>query len=1528
MKTSKRMIHSMLAFVLAFAVVITSLFPYGVVTAKADTVEDGLILYYDFDLQNSFSTQINDASGHQNAGEIKRVTGKPEGAYSIDSVNIYGKTVKALNLPGGDDGTYLQLPDGILNGKDTATISMWVKLSTDQAYQRIWDFGNDTTSYIYLLSHGANEGHQGYAAAITKSGWSDEKGVEKGADNNIALNRWVLTTVVMDGTTMSLYENGELIGTSDTQLKLSDLGDTVANYVGYGQFKDAPTKGQFAEVKIYEKALTATEIAAMYDVTDEGIVAADKAELTLGDTTAVTEDVELPAKGVNGSTISWESENSAITIDGTVAKVTRPATGEQDVTGNLIATISYNGETDTKEIPVTVLAQLSDEQIAEQDADTMEVPDLTAIMSDITLPVEGNLGSTISWESTNSAIVINGAVGTVTRPAIGQENATGKLTATISYNGKSTTREFDATVLALKASVSITEVEKVTVTTLKGHSPSMPNYVKVTYSDGTTNKLKAVWPVKIDADKYSVAGTFDVEGSIVGEKNTINATVTVVDEEEVAKTVVSDNFDLSDISLDKIGEGSILTENRDRDITYLKLLDKDRMLYNFYNTFGETEKIKNVSPLGGWDEPTGLLRGHSTGHYMSAMALGYASTGDETLKENLDYVVHELRTMQLKCQGEAKDFTTKCTSTNADQSNWSTDPTEWGEGFLSAYSPDQFALLEQYTPYATIWAPYYTLHKIMAGLLDAYTYTGNEEALETAKSLGLWVCNRLGACSQEQLSKMWDMYIAGEFGGFNESLAQLYIYTGDETFLEGAKLFDNTTFFDNLAVNVDDIAGRHANQHIPQIIGAMEIYEATVKAGSPEVKYYDIAENFWEMTVSRYAYSIGGVGTGEKFTEAYKQANNISGTTNCETCAAYNMLKLTKMLNNYNPDNAEYMDYYERTLYNQILASQTPNVTATMHNGTTYMLPIGPGSVRDYGGDYTSFSCCHGTGMENHVKYQEAAYQKTADTLYVGLYLPSTVTWEEKGVKVVQETTYPSETTKLTVQKTSETSEKFNMKLRVPYWATNGFTVKVNDRIKVENPEISTYVTLQDITDGDVIEINMPYTLHLDKTPDTLGGSMVASVMYGPFVMAAQNDSTNWKTLVLSETLSDSIKTSVDESTGFPVLTAKGYTFKPMFDADYATKAYHAYFKVMLAADDGSNWYEASVTNNTPKYGTFTLSAELVKEGTNLVITAEPKDGYKVKTLIVNGVAVTIGEDNTYTVENVDADIVVEGSFGLINPPTPDPAHLEYAAEVTSDFTASWENLDGIKTNWEPTISKDGIGKGWGNWPQESGSEHYVQYTWDTDVTFDRFDIFWYDDEGDTSVPGSMKVMYLDSTNNWKEAEMLTDFADVTAVDQYNKVELTPVTTSSVKLVLTVKDGKAANGIYRWKVSYSKAGQEETPVKPGDGSNKQPVITKPQPTTPVITNLTPKSVKVKVKGKKVTISYKKIEGADGYYIYRATKKKGTYKKVATVKSGKTLKAVMKKPKSGTYYYKVKAYQKVGTKKVTTKYSKTIKVKIK
>ena len=584
----------------------------------------------------------------------------------------------------------------------------------------------------------------------------------------------------------------------------------------------------------------------------------------------------------------------------------------------------------------------------------------------------------------------------------------------------------------------------------------------------------------------------------------------------------------------------LFTENRARDLAYLKLLDADRMLYNFRKAFGQD--TRGALPLGGWEAPDGLLRGHSTGHYLSALAFAAAENADPALKEKLDYLVEELRRLQLLSQGDPAAFRTACTPEDAAQDKWSRDPATWGEGFLSAYSPDQFALLEQYTKYNTIWAPYYTLHKILAGFLDAYTLTGNTTALEAAKGIGRWVSARLGATDPEQRRKMWSMYIAGEYGGMNESLARLYEITGEKAFLDTARLFDNENVFPGLSEGLDTIAGLHANQHIPQMIGALMEYRVT-----GEEKYYRIARNFWDIVTKHYAYVIGGVGRAETFREPDRLANNIEGDRNCETCCAYNLLKLTQELYRYEPDNAEYMDYYERLQLNQVAASQNPKVLEERHHGVTYMLPIGPGARREYSNDYDDFACCHGTGMENHVKYQENIYYRTDEAVYVNLYIPSDYTLRPSGGLHLRGQ-FPGEVMTLA------SDYAVTVRLRVPAWCRDSFYVEQGGAFAATTDQ---YLEL-DLLPGEEVTIHLPYRLRFEHTPDQMDGACVGAVLYGPLVMVAPDERTQFLPVHLQAKYF-----TAEWKDGRPVLHYAAGDQKldliPMYEAH--DMAYHVYFK-------------------------------------------------------------------------------------------------------------------------------------------------------------------------------------------------------------------------------------------------------------------------------------------------------------------------------------------------------------------------------
>src|SRR5690606_32721717 len=428
-----------------------------------------------------------------------------------------------------------------------------------------------------------------------------------------------------------------------------------------------------------------------------------------------------------------------------------------------------------------------------------------------------------------------------------------------------------------------------------------------------------------------------------------------------------------------------------------------------------------------------------------------------------------------------------------------------------------------------VWAPYYTLHKILAGLLDVYEVSGNQKALTVAKDMGDWVYARLSKLPTETLIKMWNTYIAGEYGGMNEAMARLYHITKEPAYLKTARLFDNVDMFfgdstrtHGLAKNVDTFRGLHANQHIPQIVGSIETY-----AVSGDPAYYKVADNFWYKAVNDYMYSIGGVAgarnpaNAECFISqpATLYENGFSAGGQNETCATYNMLKLTKNLFLYD-QRTELMDYYERGLYNHILASVAEDSPAN-----TYHVPLRPGSMKQFSNaNMTGFTCCNGTAIESSTKLQSAIYFRSTDnkTLYVNLFIPSTLQWTERAVTIQQTTNFPKEDrTQLTVKG----SGKFDIKVRVPSWATKGFSVRINGKLQELNAQAGSYVTIsRRWKDGDVISLEMPFQFHLHPVMDQPN---IASLFYGPILLAAQEDEArkDWRKVTLdAEDISKSIE--------------------------------------------------------------------------------------------------------------------------------------------------------------------------------------------------------------------------------------------------------------------------------------------------------------------------------------------------------------------------------------------------------------------
>ena len=800
---------------------------------------------------------------------------------------------------------------------------------------------------------------------------------------------------------------------------------------------------------------------------------------------------------------------------------------------------------------------------------------------------------------------------------------------------------------------SIVTVETVTVESPVGNAPRLPYQVWVKYADGKGEYRQVRWLNASNATEMAEAnpainpvGTeYKVRGFIIGDNTTTNgypvtAQVKVVEGAYPvpSNTPVAETLPLDQVSID--GDNR-LSWNRDLDIDQLISFPVRQQLYNYRDTYGLS--TEGYPEADGWDSPTTKLKGHGSGHYMSAMAFAFASCQDPAkkaiLRQNITTMVNELRQCQertfvwnkeLGRYWEARDFAPEAEllamkGSWADFDNYKKDYRHYGYGYLNAIPAQHCVLIEKYAPYNNeqgVWAPYYSVHKQLAGLIDIATYIDDkavaEKALLIAKDMGLWVWNRLhyrtfvksDGRQDERRAKpgnryeMWNMYIAGEVGGMAESLARLAEMTGTAEekahLLEASNYFDSPAFFDPLAKNVDAIRTRHANQHIPMVTGALRSFR-----GNNLPYYYNLAQNFWTMIQGRYRYAMGGVGNGEMFRQPYSQITSMcmnvtswggrdlhpEPTIN-ETCCAYNLAKLTKDLNCFNPDDARYMDYYERVLYNQIIGSVNPRQYQTV-----YQYAVGLDASKPWGNETPQATCCGGTGVENHVKYQEAAYFVNDRTLWVALYLPTTAHWTQKGVTVKQSCLWPAERSEIRI---TEGTATFAMKLRVPYWATEGFDVRLNGKSLAATYQPCSYVEIpaRQWSAQDVVEVIMPFTKHLDFGPDKMETSpayekdgkteytpmWAGALMYGPLVMAAEGiHSWDEATVDMAGDLSDitlnGAKTGTGADANLYTLTFKDKIFIPDYAAD---KHVTHYFRMNIPVDPSVK-YVAEVSEGIDK---------------------------------------------------------------------------------------------------------------------------------------------------------------------------------------------------------------------------------------------------------------------------------------------------------------------------------------------------------
>jgi uncharacterized protein len=492
---------------------------------------------------------------------------------------------------------------------------------------------------------------------------------------------------------------------------------------------------------------------------------------------------------------------------------------------------------------------------------------------------------------------------------------------------------------------------------------------------------------------------------------------------------------------------------RERNTKYLKALDSDRLLHNFRINAGLPSA---AVPLGGWEEPKVELRGHFVGHYLSGCALTWAATGDEELRRKADAIVAELA----RCQTALG-------------------PT----GYLSAF-PEEF--IDRVVEGKKVWAPWYTLHKIMAGLLDMSTLAGNRQALEVVEKMAAWVKLRLDKLDDAAVQRM----LRNEHGGMTEVLANLYAVTANPEHLALARRFDHRSFLDPLAAGRDELKGLHVNTQIPKVIGAAREYELT-----GDTFYSAVAAYFWDEVVNHRSYATGGTSNYEGWRSGPDVLASELSNESHETCCTYNMLKLTRELFTWSAA-PELADYYERALWNGILATQDPATGMVM-----YYVPMESGWYKTFCTPNDSFWCCTGTGVESHAKYGDSIYFHDGGTLFVNLFIASELDWPEKGVTVRQETGFPEEPgTSFSIRCPKDA--RFDLRLRIPAWTGPGAAVTLNGEPLSEDPAPGAYLSLaRTWKNGDRLVVKLPMTLRLRRTPDNPN---VAAIMYGPLVLAGE----------------------------------------------------------------------------------------------------------------------------------------------------------------------------------------------------------------------------------------------------------------------------------------------------------------------------------------------------------------------------------------------------------------------------------------
>jgi len=521
-------------------------------------------------------------------------------------------------------------------------------------------------------------------------------------------------------------------------------------------------------------------------------------------------------------------------------------------------------------------------------------------------------------------------------------------------------------------------------------------------------------------------------------------------------------------------------DNQARNTSYLLFLDPERMLRSFRLNYRQPSAAQ---PIGGWEQPASQIRGHTTGHLMSGLALTYANTGDDAARTRGRYLVSQLAALQARAADAG-----------------------FHPGYLSAFPEVYFDWLEQGKP---VWSPYYMIHKYLAGLIDQYQLAGDDQALDVAMKLADWVQWRTSRLTYAHMQ----MVLGTEFGGMPEALANLYTITGAERYLATAQRFYHAQVLDPLADGEDVLPGLQANVTTPKIVACVRMWEETGSA-----KYHDIAQNFWDIVTGHHVYVIGGVGNYEHFQQPDVVAAQLSNFT-CENCVSYNMLKLTRLLHFHQPQRVDMIDYYERTLFNQMLGEQDPT---SPHGFNCYYTGLSAGAFKReplnyfpggnpdiYATDWDTFTCDTASGLETQAKFADTIYTRDADGIYVNLFISSQV--RAHGLVLRQETGFPDDpATSLSVV---SGAAPMTLRVRVPNWVAGPPVVLLNGTVipaaqagipaaltGIVGPQPDRWIALHRWWQrGDRLEVTLPMQLAFEPTPDF---PSVQAAIYGPIVLS------------------------------------------------------------------------------------------------------------------------------------------------------------------------------------------------------------------------------------------------------------------------------------------------------------------------------------------------------------------------------------------------------------------------------------------